>query len=239
MSARIPWNQIYAYLGAITTIVGLASFAQDLQAWQAFFQFIYSNFRLLDILGRILVTFGSGLVALVNLYQAIFYPIFQFIFSPLVYLFENIFHFSWNNRIYDIVFMTTSSFSAWYRGQIVKKSKLREAAKLMPEKPSLPKTEQLHYNGGLNGWLDSVWDKLQDRNKYEEKRQADEFTRSYNRDLWRYYREEHNYYDSVVSDINKVASDCNKAAMRSASITLSMLLFVWIVDILYVKFIDF
>lgn len=235
MLKQVPWNQIYAYLGAITTIVGLASFTEDLQTWQLFFQFIYMKVSLVDIFAQIFSAFGSGLNALVDLYQAIFYPVFRFIFSPFIFLVETFLNFSWNNRIYDVIFMSASSFSAWYRGQIVKKSKMREANEHLPEKPSYPKTERLHYGGGISSWLDSTWDKFENHGSYIQKKQNDEQTMEYNRQLRAYYREELNYYNEIVSEINRVASECNKAAMKSAAITFGILLFIWMVDIIYLS----
>lgn len=231
----LPWNKIAAYASAFITIVGLASFAEDLRAWQDFFSILYSSIKPIYFFGYIGSSFAIGLHAVVDLYRAVFYPIFDVTIKPIIDLIGNFFNFKWDSRVYDIIFIGSSSFSRWVRGQYVRKRNIREAAAQVPPKPEFPQLEKLTYDG-VFGWLASLWDRLDGGDYVDRKKQEDSYKRDRNRQEIHEYLGALKVYQTRVADIEMVARAGDVNALNSALLIFSILFVIWIVDIAYVKF---
>lgn len=215
---RVNWQKVLAHTGTVCTVVGLASFMQDLLAWKTFFIWLADLVSPIEFLTVLVERIASGFHVLVEIYRILVYPVFHFMFG-------------WINvdisaRVYDCIFIALTSFSAWIRSYVSLLPRVLSARAAIPPEPAPPTSQY----PGFSGMFERFWDWMFEKEIYE----ARMLVYKQEMEAW---RREVDHYRKLVASFKATVQERLDSAIKAAAVSFSLLFFVFAVDFIYVELI--
>ncbi|MDJ0920776.1 MAG: hypothetical protein QNI84_06580 [Henriciella sp.] len=214
------WKSRLERASTVLTVIGLASFMEDLQTWRNLFIWIFHQLEnWVTPFRQIAYLLSNGLDNLIHLYRMIVYPIIQWI--------GNIVSLEIPEFLYDPIFIASITLSAWARVFLSLMPKVISERSNIPKRPKAPKKPYNHLLGIFHKGFDYV---VLNDTYHRRKAQFEREVQEYKRAVSRFYENFGKYA--------KAAGHQWLVSLISGAISFSFVFSIWLIDWAFMNYFD-